>query len=393
MLLIVEDDPHFATVLVEIAREKGFKTVVVDHAEAALAAVRRYRPAAITLDVQLPGMHGLALLDRLKNMPDTRHIPVQIVSVADRLPRHERNGAVAQLQKPVERGDVEANLERAKSLAGRPVKRLLVVEDDDAHRQSVEELIGGADVEIVQAATAAEALAALADGAFDCMLVDLGLPDQPGLELIEAVRNELGLVDLPIVVHTGRELDPDEAGHLHRLAEAVIVKDVDAFDRLLAETALHLHRVEATLPETQRERLALFHRPEAALAGHKVLIVDDDIRNIFALQSLLEEHRMEVVYAESGQEGIDTLLADDGIDVVLMDVMMPGMDGYEATRTIRAEARFEALPIIAVTAKAMTGDREKCLAAGASDYITKPVNVDQLISLLRMWVGKRRDGQ
>ncbi len=389
VLLIVEDDAHFARVLMDIAREKGFKVVVADHGQGALAAVRRYKPAAITLDVQLPGMHGLALLDRLKNDPATRHIPVQIVSVTEALPRRERKGILAQLQKPVTRASVEAHLERAKGLAERPVKRLLVVEDNEVQRRLVEEFIGGDDVEMVGVARGDEALTALSTGEFDCALVDLGLPDMSGFELIERVREELGLNDLPVIVHTGRDLKPEEAKQLHRLAEAVVVKDVEAFDRLLDETALYLHRVETELPEDQRERLEKQHRPEASLAGRRVLIVDDDIRNIFALQSLLERHKMEVVYAESGRDGIEFLKKDPAIDLVLMDVMMPGMDGYETTRSIRRIERFAELPIIAVTAKAMKGDREKCLAAGASDYITKPVNVDQLVSLLRIWVAKQ----
>ena len=388
VLLIVEDDPAFAGILVEIAREKGFKAVVAAHAEAALEAVRRYAPAAITLDMHLPGMHGLTLLDRLKSRPETRHIPVQIVSVSDALPRSERKGALAPLQKPVERADVGVGIDRAGDLAGRAVKRLLVIEDDETQRQLVEELVGGDDVEVVAVGTGGEGLEALGVGPFDCAVVDLGLPDMNGLDFVEHVRGELGLADLPLVVHTGRDLTPDEAGRLAALAEAVIVKDVEAFDRLLDETALYLHRDERRLSDDQRERLARRHRPEATLAGRKVLIVDDDVRNIFALQSLLEAHKMEVVYAENGRDGIATLEEAGDVDVVLMDIMMPGMDGYQTTQAIREIDRFQDLPIIAVTAKAMKGDREKCLAAGASDYLTKPVNVDQLVSLLRVWVGK-----
>src|SRR5690606_6035843 len=213
--------------------------------------------------------------------------------------------------------------------------------------------------------------------------------DMSGFELIDKIRNELNLTDLPIIVHSGRDLKPEEAEKLHAMAEAAVAKDVEAFDRLLDETALYLHRVEADLPESQRTRLERLHRPEASLAGKKVLIVDDDIRNIFALTSLLERHKMEVVYAENGRDGIDFLEKAGDIDAVLMDVMMPGMDGYETTKAIRRMPAFEDLPIIAVTAKAMKGDREKCLAAGASDYITKPVNVDQLVSLLRVWINRR----
>jgi HAMP domain-containing protein/signal transduction histidine kinase/DNA-binding response OmpR family regulator len=388
VLLIVEDDPHFAGILIEIAREKGFKAVVARHAEEAMASVRRYKPRAITLDINLPGIHGLTLLDRLKNQPETRHIPIQVVSVTEELPRRKRKGAVAQLKKPVTRESVVAQIERMKTLTERPVKRLLVVEDNEIQRRLVEEFIGGDDVQMTGVARGADALTALATGEFDCALVDLGLPDMSGFELIDRIRNELKLDDLPIIVHTGRELTAEEAKLLHEQAEAVVVKDVEAFDRLLDETALHLHRVEAELPKEQRDRLERLHRPETSLAGKKVLIVDDDIRNIFALTSLLERHKMEVVYAESGRDGIEFLKKAPDIDAVLMDVMMPGMDGYETTRAIRQMEQFRDLPIIAVTAKAMKGDREKCLASGASDYITKPVNVDQLISLLRVWVGK-----
>ncbi|WP_412060765.1 HAMP domain-containing protein [Rubrivirga sp. IMCC45206] len=390
ILLIVEDDPHFAGILVDVAREKGFKAIVTDNAEAALAAVRRYEPAAITLDMHLPGMHGLALLDRLKNQPATRHIPVQIVSVSDALPRRERRGALPPLQKPVDRDAVEAGLDRAQSLAGSDIKRLLVVEDDETQRGLVGDLVGTEGVEVVSVGTGAAAIEALADATFDCAVVDLGLPDMSGIELVEHLRADLGLTELPVVVHTGRDLSSEEAGRLHELAEAVVVKDVESFDRLLNETALHLHLDESQLSATQRERLARSHRPEAALAGRKVLVVDDDIRNIFALQALLEGHKMEVIYAESGRDGIAMLEAADDVDVVLMDIMMPGLDGYQTTRAIRKIERFASLPIIAVTAKAMKGDREKCLEAGASDYLTKPVNVDQLMSLLRVWVEKGR---
>ncbi len=390
VLLIVEDDAAFAGILIEVARERGFKAVVAAHAEAALAAVRRYTPSAITLDIHLPGMHGLALLDRLKNQPETRHIPVQIVSVADALPRHERRGVVSQLRKPVERADVEAGLARAEHLAGDERRRLLVVEDDETHRGAIASLLAGDDVEIVAVGTAAEAHEQLAGAPFDCAVVDLGLPDGSGLDLIEHLRQDPTLDGLPVVIHTGRELSPDEASRLHALAEGVIVKGVEAFDRLLDETALHLHRVEARLSDDQRARLEKQHRPEATLAGRTVLVVDDDVRNIFALQSLLEGHKMNVLYAESGRDGLEALQSADGaVDVVLMDIMMPGMDGYEATRAIRQMERFADLPVIAVTAKAMHGDREKCLEAGASDYLTKPVNVDQLVSLLRVWVGRK----
>ncbi len=388
VLLIVEDDRAFTRILIDVAHEKGFKAVVAEHGEEAAASLKRYKPAAVTLDLKLPGMHGLTFLDRLKTDPQTRHVPVLIVSVSDELPRGQRKGAVAQLSKPVTTESVHEQLQRMKTLTEKPARRLLVVEDNDDQRRAVGDLMAGDGVDIVGVATGEDAIAALRTGAFDCVVIDLGLPDMSGFELIDTIREELGLVNLPVIVHTGRDLKPEEAKRLQERAEAVVAKDVDAFDRLLDEAALHLHRDEATLPAEQRQMLKQMHRPEATLAGRRVLIVDDDIRNIFALQSLLERHQMDVVYAESGREGLDFLQKDDSIDVVLMDVMMPGMDGYETTQAIRKIEHLADLPVIAVTAKAMRGDREKCLAAGASDYITKPVNVDQLISLLRVWMTK-----
>jgi CheY-like chemotaxis protein len=376
-------------VLLDLAREQGFKGVVTGNAEAALTAIRRYRPHAITLDLKLPGMHGLALLDRLKNTPETRHIPVQIVSVADELPRRRRKGALSQIRKPADREAVAAQLERLRALAERPRRRLLVVEDDDTQRRLVEELVAGDDVEIAGVARGEDALAALAATPHDCVLVDLGLPDMDGFELIRRIREELRQTELPIVVHSGRDLTTEESALLYAHADAIVAKDAEAFDRLLDETALYLHRLETALPEEQRERLREFHRPESALAGKHVLIVDDDTRNIFALASLLEQHRLEVSYAESAREALAFLEQNgDRVDAVLMDVMMPEMDGNEATRRIRANPRFRTLPVIAVTAKAMKGDREKSLAAGASDYVTKPVNVDHLLSVLRVWIGR-----
>ena len=388
VLLIVEDDRAFARVLVDMAKAKGFKVVVAGSGEEGLTCARQYRPDAITLDIQLPGMHGLTLLDQLKHDPETRHIPVHILSVADELPRNKRKGAISQIKKPVSEASVEESLSQIRSFVERPIKNLLIVEDDNAQRAGIVELVGGSDIRVTSVATGAEALIALRDELYDCAVLDLGLPDMSGFELIEKIRSELKLSNLPIVVYTARDLTQKEINELNRLAEAVIVKDVSSFDQLLDETALFLHRVEKNLPEDKRKRLESRHVPETSLAGKKVLIVDDDIRNIFAITSLLERNKMQVIYAENGRDGIEVLNSANDIDAVLMDVMMPGMDGYETTRAIRKMARFKHLPIIAVTAKAMKGDREKCIEAGASDYITKPVNVEQLLSLLRVWVDK-----
>ncbi|HET6568829.1 MAG TPA: response regulator, partial [Rhodothermales bacterium] len=388
VLLVVDDDPRFAGVLLDLAHQKGFKVVIASTGEEGLDLAKRYKPDALTLDIQLPGMHGLTLLDQLKHDAETRHIPVHIVSVADELPRSKRKGAIAQLKKPVTEDSVAESLTQIRSFVERPIKNLLVVEDDTVQRDSIVDLVGGEDLRVTSVATGSEALIALKSDSYDCVVLDLGLPDMTGFELIEKVRGELKLPNLPIVVYTAKDLNRKEVSELNRLAEAVIVKDVSSFDQLLDETALFLHRVEKDLPEDKRKRLEGRHTPETSLAGKKVLIVDDDIRNIFAITSLLERNKMQVVYAENGKDGLEMLKNSSDIDAVLMDVMMPGMDGYEATRAIRKLPRFKNLPIIAVTAKAMKGDREKCIEAGASDYITKPVNVEQLLSLLRVWIHK-----
>nr|MBA3239784.1 response regulator [Acidobacteriota bacterium] len=273
----------------------------------------------------------------------------------------------------------------------RGVKRLLVVEDDDVQRMSIVELIGNGDVKTTAVATGEEALAALGSEQFDCMVVDLKLPDMTGFELIERIQNELGQSELPIIVYTGKELTEKEETQLRKVADAIIVKEASSPERLLAETALFLHRVEANLPEPKRRMLEQMHRRDPVLAGRKVLIVDDDVRNIFALTSALESQNMNVVHAENGQEAIDLLQKTPGIQAVLMDIMMPGMDGYETTAAIRQIPQYKSLPIIALTAKAMKADRDKCIEAGASDYISKPLDIDQLLSLLRVWLYRQEE--
>jgi CheY-like chemotaxis protein len=332
-------------------------------------------------------MDGWVILDRLKHDPDTRHIPVHIISAMDEERRSLECGALAFLQKS---GDIDA-LDRAlseiESFLDRRVKKVLIVEDDDVQRNAIVELIDGADVSTTAAGSAEDALTALAREAFDCVIIDLKLPDMSGTELIAKLKEKPELRRLPIIVYTGKELSESDEIGLRQLAETIIVKDVRSPERLLAETMLFLHRVENDLPEYKRRMLRnRFADGDPALAGKKVLVVDDDVRNIFAITTILEQHQMAVLYAENGREAIDRLAEHDGIDIVLMDIMMPEMDGYEATRKIRAQPRFQRLPVIALTAKAMKGDRDKCIQAGASDYITKPVDPDQLISLLRVWL-------
>jgi CheY-like chemotaxis protein/signal transduction histidine kinase/HAMP domain-containing protein len=386
VVLIVEEDQAFAPVLLEAARQQGFRGIVASHGAAAVSLAHRYRPDAITLDIQLKETDGWQVLDRLKHDAATRHIPVHILSVADERQRALRQGAFAQLTKPVTREALDATFTNIRAFIDRRVKKLLVVEDDDVERASIVELIGNHDVEVTAVATGQEALDAIEEHTFDCLVLDLGLLDMSGFELLEELRTEGRLAQLPVIVYTGRELSKREEHELRRVAETIIVKDAKSPDRLLDETALFLHRIQEHLPESKRRMLEQLRHADPVLSGKTVLIVDDDLRNTFALTSALEQYEMRVVQAENGRDGIETLKSHPGIDVVLMDIMMPELDGYDATRTIRALPQFRDLPIIALTAKAMTGDRDLCLEAGASDHITKPVDTDQLVSLLRVWL-------
>jgi len=385
-LLIIEDDINFARILLDMAREQGFKGLVAARSDIGLAMAREYQPDAITLDIQLPEMDGWMVLDRLKHDPNTRHIPVHILSVEEGRQRGLKLGAIAYLQKPVNRDTLIEAISNIKSFVERKVKNLLVVEDNETQRQSIVELIGNTDVCTTAVGTGAEALATLRAGQFDCIVLDLGLPDMTGFQLIEQIKQEVNLSKLPIIIYTGKELTRTEETELKRMAETIIVKDVRSPERLLDETALFLHRVQANLPQSQRQVLEQLYQSDPVLAGKKVLIVDDDVRNIFALTSMLEHHHMQIMYAENGRDGLERLQNTSGIDVILMDVMMPEMDGYETMRAIRNISQYASLPIIALTAKAMKGDREKCIEAGASDYITKPVDSEQLLSLLRVWL-------
>ncbi|MGH7518961.1 MAG: response regulator, partial [Gemmatimonadales bacterium] len=384
VLLIAEDDPTFAQILLDLARDMGFKGLVAQRADRALALVREYQPTAVTLDLRLPDADGWTILDRMKHDPATRHIPVHIISVDESWQRGLRLGARDFLVKPASRESLSEVLDGLHKFVDRPVKRLLVVEDDEAQCESIRELIGGGDVETVTVGSGEAALEALQRDTYDCMVLDLGLPDMTGFQLVARVKSEVGLRKLPTIVYTGKQLTRNEEAELNRLAESVVIKDAGSPERLYDETALFLHRVTAELPEARRRMLEQLHRSDPVLAGRTVLVVDDDVRNIFALTTFLERSDMKVVYAESGRDGIARLQDTPEIDAVLLDVMMPEMDGYATMRTIRELPRFCSLPIIAVTAKAMKGDREKCIEAGATDYIAKPVDMEQLLSLLRV---------
>ncbi len=388
-LLIVENDANFAKILLGMAREKGFKGIVALDGDSGLAAAHEYRPDAVTLDIDMPGMDGWKVLERLKHHPGTRHIPVHIISGVERRQQGLKLGAMAYLEKPVSKEALDDAFARIATFIQDVPKHLLVVEDDENQRKSIVELIAHEDVDITAVDSATAALAELEGSKhYDCVVLDLGLQDMSGFDFLEKVKSDPNKADLPIIVYTGKQLTSAEETRIKKYAETIIVKDVRSPERLLDETALFLHRVEAKLPEQKRKMLEQLHDSDAVIANKKILVVDDDVRNIFSLTSLLEDHGMNVRFAENGKDAIQSLEEDPDVDAILMDVMMPEMDGYETTRTIRQMERFKSLPIIALTAKAMKGDREKCIAAGASDYITKPVDTEQLLSLLRVWLYK-----
>jgi HAMP domain-containing protein/CheY-like chemotaxis protein/signal transduction histidine kinase len=386
VLLIVEDDPHYSRVLCDLARDKGFKVLLASHGVEALALAREYRPTAVSLDVFLPDMLGWTVLNHLKQDPTTRHIPVQMLTLDEDRQQGLARGAFSFITKPTTPEGLAAAVSRIKEYSAPRRKRLLVVEDNQAEQMTIQALLGYDDVDISVAATGGEALEALQKEVYDCMVLDLSLPDMSGFEILECIRDSSSLGELPVVVFTGKELSPEEDARLHTLARSVVVKGVESPERLLDETALFLHRVVSNLPPEKQKMLDRLHRSDEALVGRKVLVVDDDVRNIFALSSVLERRGMTVLTAGTGREAIATLESTPDIAIVLMDIMMPEMDGYETMQVIRENASFSRLPIVALTAKAMKGDREKCLDAGASEYLAKPVNTDQLLSALRMWL-------
>jgi CheY-like chemotaxis protein/signal transduction histidine kinase/HAMP domain-containing protein len=386
ILLIVEDDPHYARVLCDLSRDKGFKVLVAMRGAEALALAREYHPTAVSLDVFLPDMLGWTVLNHLKQDPATRHIPVQMLTLDEDRHHGLARGAFAFVTKPTSPEGLESALSRIKEYSAPRRKRLLVVEDNPAEQLSIQELLGYDDIDVTVVSSGEDAIQAVKLQPFDCVVLDLRLPDISGFDVLERFRDTPQLGDLPVVVFTGKELSPDEDARLHALARSVVVKGVESPERLLDETALFLHRVVADLPGEKQRMLDRLHHSDDALVGKKVLVVDDDVRNIFALSSVLERRGMDVITAGTGREAIAKLESTTDVAIVLMDIMMPEMDGYETMRVIRQNTLFQRLPIIALTAKAMKGDREKCLEAGASEYLAKPVNTEQLLSSLRMWL-------
>jgi CheY-like chemotaxis protein/HAMP domain-containing protein/putative methionine-R-sulfoxide reductase with GAF domain len=385
-ILIIEDDEPFAKVLLDIAREKGYKGIMAHQGNTGLSLARYYRPDAIILDMKLPVLDGSEVLRLLKNDPELRHIPVQIMSGYDRRKEGLELGAFDFIRKPLTHDAVQGAFERMEDFMSRKLKKLLVVEDNPQQNKAIRELIGNGDIKSFAAYTGQEAYNMLQDEKFDCIIIDLGLPDMSGFELMEKIKESDELNRIPIIVYTGRDMNKEEARKLEKLANTVVLKTSNSKERLLDETALFLHRVESKLPKEKQQIIRKLHRTEEVLKSKKVLIVDDDMRNIYSLTNVLEEEGMKCYVAENGRVALEMLNKHSDIEIVLMDVMMPEMDGYEATRAIRKMETYNKVPIIALTAKAMKGDREKCLEAGMSDYVSKPVNIEQLLSLMRVWL-------
>jgi CheY-like chemotaxis protein/HAMP domain-containing protein/putative methionine-R-sulfoxide reductase with GAF domain len=386
VILIMEDDPAFAEVLLNFVRERQYKGIIAYQGNSGLSFARHYKPDAIMLDMKLPVMDGAEVLKQLKNDPELRHIPVQIISGYDRKKEGLELGAFDYIKKPVTQEVLWEAFDRIESFVSRKVKHLLIIEDDKQHNDAVKELIGNGDVKSFSAYSGSEAFKMMSTNSFDCIIVDLGLPDMSGFEFLEKMRDNKNLLQTPVIVYTGKDLTKDERTRLEKLANTVVLKTAYSHDRLLDETMLFLHRLESRLPKEKQNLIRKLHKSDEVLKNKKVLVVDDDIRNVYSLTHALDLEGMICTTAENGKEALKLLRQNGSFDIVLMDVMMPEMDGYEATREIRKIDKFKKLPIIALTAKAMKGDREKCLAVGMSDYISKPLNVERLVSLMRVWL-------
>ena len=384
VLLVVEDDPAFVKVLTDLAHSEGFKIAATPNGEECMALAKEYAPEGIILDIRLPGMNGWAVLDLIKHDSKIRHIPVHIIAGEENTRRGLSQGAFSVRTKPVTADDIKKVLKSIIEFKDRK-KRLLVIEDNDIERKNILELVSADDIEITEAATGKDALEKIKKRLFDCIVLDLGLPDIKGVELLEKLRKNIPR-ETAIIIHTMKDLGEKEVRQLEKMSEAIVMKNALTPERLLDETTLFLHRIASDLPESKQKMLMKTEKVEAVLVDKKILIVDDDMRNIYVITDLLEQRGAKVLYATNGKEGVDRLSENQDVDLVLMDIMMPVMDGFEAMRLIRDDKAFKSLPIIAITAKAMKGDREECIKAGASDYISKPFDKDQLLSLLRVWL-------
>ncbi len=393
LILVVEDDVPFASILRDLVQEMNFQCVAVQCGEDGLIAAAKFQPSAILLDINLPDFSGLGVLDQLKRDPRTRHIPVHVVSVADSRREALGLGAAGYALKPAKREELIEALQRLEIRLSQSVRRVLIVEDDPRQRDSIRQLLSNGDVQITDVETANEALRELTSVTFDCVVLDFNLPDATGYDLLEKMAQQEEVSFPPVIVYTARSLTRDEEQRLGRYSRSIIIKDARSPERLLDEVTLFLHQVESRLPAPQQQMLKAVRNRDGALEGRRILVVEDDVRNVFALTSLFEPNGATVDIARNGREALEALMrsgqsAADAIDVVLMDIMMPEMDGLTAMREIRKNPDWKKLPIIALTAKAMKDDQEKCLAAGANDYIAKPLDVEKLLSLVRVWMPK-----
>ena len=387
-VLVIEDEPRFAQILYDLAHELDYDCLVAHGADDGLALAERYQPAAILLDMHLPDHSGLSVLQQLKDNARCRHIPVHVISVEDRSEAAMHLGAIGYALKPTSRDQLKEVFGRIEAKLSQKVKRVLLVEDDERQRESIVHLIDDEDVEITAVALAGEALAQLRQTVFDCMIIDLKLPDMQGSELLERMASEDICSFPPVIVYTGRNLTRDEEAQLMKYSRSIIIKGARSPERLLDEVTLFLHKVESSLSGERQNMLRTARNRDKALEERRILLVDDDVRNIFALTSALEQKGAKVEVARNGREALEKLEEVADIDLVLMDVMMPEMDGYEAMRRIRQNPTWERLPIIAVTAKAMKDDQERCRRAGANDYLAKPIDLTRLFSLIRVWMPK-----
>jgi CheY-like chemotaxis protein len=386
VLLIVEDDESFARVVLEYGRRKDFKCVVAGDGESGLSLAKSHQPDAILLDLKLPGMSGWEVLDALKTDSTLRHIPVHILSASEETMDAYKRGALGFLAKPVSQEGLDGVFQKIGDFLAHTIRTLLIVEDDPGLRHGVRQLLGGSDVKISEAESGSSAMDLLRTQHYDCMILDLSLPDMSGFELLNRIHQDDAIQKCPVIVYTGRALSEAENTELLKYANSVIIKGVKSPERLLDETALFLHRVVADMPEDKQDTIRRLHDRDAAFKGKHILVVDDDMRNAFALSRLLNDKGLKISLARSGARAVEMLENSTDIDLVMMDIMMPEMDGYETMRRIRAQQRFKNLPILALTAKAMKGDFEKCIAAGANDYLSKPVDVERLFSMLRVWL-------
>jgi tubulin-specific chaperone A len=385
-ILIIEDDPVFLKTLKSLAQEKGFKTLIAGDGETGLHMADYYHPSAIILDVGLPGMDGWKVMTRLKETPGTRHIPVHFISGTEKPHDAIKMGAVGYLLKPVSMDQLNQAFATIEELIDTQVKRLMLVGGDETEIVRIKELLNDEDISIENLGAGNEALQHLRREVYHCIILGLTLSDMAGTELIRQIREDTMISHVPIIVYTDKELTNHERVYLDSHCERVITKNPKSLERLFDETTLFLHRVEANLPENKRRILKMVHDKESIFKDKKILITDDDMRNVFALTSILEDKGIKVVTAKNGREGVSRVVENPDLDLVLMDIMMPEMNGYDAMRKIREMDGYGRMPIIALTAKAMRGDRSKCIEAGANDYLSKPVDSDKLLSMLRVWL-------